>query len=229
MDKNSEVEIYRVNDVGDIEVRKTREKEASGYYVGASSELVEAMLCELKWEIRRLELEIKKFKVVLYLENDQESDGGKKEAELKVDLMKEQDLSQEFIEGVDRVLSKIREMYSEKTKTIGRAEMISKIEDLKNEKELLKKILISQMRTHSLLRSLYNCRSRTGPCGVFCGFTKGKCVELDEVVVNFEEMLLSRLGRSYAGESIYSVLNRLMKDKLCFVENGIRIDRIVNL
>lgn len=53
-------EIYRTNSDGGVEVARVKEKDTDGYVTGASKELVDAMLCEVKWEVKKLELEIKK-------------------------------------------------------------------------------------------------------------------------------------------------------------------------
>lgn len=61
MEKN--YEIYKVGNSGNIEINKVKEKDLDGYITGATKELVETLLCEVKWEVKKLELEIKKVRL----------------------------------------------------------------------------------------------------------------------------------------------------------------------
>lgn len=58
MDKN--YEIYKASSDGTLEITRVKDKDTDGYVIGANKELVDAMLCEVKWEVKKLELEIKK-------------------------------------------------------------------------------------------------------------------------------------------------------------------------
>ncbi|QOY42914.1 Uncharacterized protein cpbgf_2003160 [Cryptosporidium parvum] len=142
MEKN--YEIYKVGNSGNIEINKVKEKDLDGYITGATKELVETLLCEVKWEVKKLELEIKKVRF------------DEKEEELKMELLREQSLCREFIKGIDRVICMIKEIYNEKNESKDKLHMKKKIENLKIEKEYLKDILIKQMSTYCILKSLHN-------------------------------------------------------------------------
>ncbi|KAK9174067.1 hypothetical protein CmeUKMEL1_06135 [Cryptosporidium meleagridis] len=155
MEKN--YEIYKVGNSGNIEINKVKEKDTDGYITGASKELVETMLCEVKWEVKKLELEIKKYKVIFFLENNQKGVKDKeKEEELKMELLREQSLCREFIKGIDRVIYMIKEIYDEKDESNDKLNMRKKVENLKIEKEYLRDILIKQMSTYCILKTLHN-------------------------------------------------------------------------
>ncbi|TRY52924.1 Uncharacterized protein CTYZ_00002565 [Cryptosporidium tyzzeri] len=149
MEKN--YEIYKVGNSGNIEINKVKEKDPDGYITGATKELVETLLCEVKWEVKKLELEIKK------VQNNQKGvKSDEKEEELKMELLREQSLCREFIKGIDRVICMIKEIYNEKNESNDKLHMKKKIENLKIEKEYLKDILIKQMSTYCILKSLHN-------------------------------------------------------------------------
>ncbi|OLQ16999.1 hypothetical protein ChUKH1_12185 [Cryptosporidium hominis] len=147
MEKN--YEIYKVGNSGNIEINKVKEKDPDGYITGATKELVETLLCEVKWEVKKLELEIKKVRFRKGVKSDEKE-------ELKMELLREQSLCREFIKGIDRVICMIREIYNEKNESNDKLHMKKKIENLKIEKEYLKDILIKQMSTYCVLKSLHN-------------------------------------------------------------------------
>ncbi|KAH8581688.1 uncharacterized protein ELE39_001818 [Cryptosporidium sp. chipmunk genotype I] len=79
-----------------------------------------------------------------------------------MELLREQALCREFIKGVDRVLFMIREIYNEKNESNDRVGVKKKVESLRIEKEYLKDVLIKQMSTYTILKSLHENKINMG-------------------------------------------------------------------
>ncbi|KAK6591096.1 hypothetical protein RS030_111918 [Cryptosporidium xiaoi] len=165
---------------------------------------------------------------MMYIENDQENDDGRKEAELKIELLKEQALSREFVRGIDRVLSKIRDIYSEKNKFDNRIEMIKKIEDLRKEKDFLKDILIKQMSTYSLLKSLHRYKTYNQNIGFNNRNSGIEPIEIEENMMSYEEIFPPKMNKNQPDQSLYKILNKLMKDRMYLLEKGIKIENVLS-
>ncbi|KAJ1608661.1 hypothetical protein OIY81_2601 [Cryptosporidium canis] len=216
MEKNYDV--YRVGHCGRIEINRVKEREIDGYITGASKELVDAMLCEVKWEVKKLELEIKK--VILFLENEH-GEECRREDELKMELLREQALCREFIKGVDRVLIQIREMYNEGSHSNQREDMLKRLESLKLEKDFLRDVLIKQMSTYSILRSLHHERRismiasinnhLSGDSNPSNSINSRRCAEIEEDVMSYFDVFPPKSANHGYESSSRASLSRIPK------------------
>lgn len=151
--------------------------------------------------------------MILFLENDQGEDG-KKEDELKMELLREQALCREFIKGLDRIMFKIKDLCNDKSRHNNREEIVKKVDSLRAERELLKDILIRQMTTYSVLKSLHNER-RIGLISNLSRSLTNKQnknnYEVEEDILNYFDVFPSRNINNGPENSSKTQLNKAQK------------------
>lgn len=137
---------------------------------------------------------MKQYKVILFLEYEQ-GENGKREDELKLELLREQALCREFIKGVDRVMFKIRDLCNENRNSSNKEEIMRKVDILRAERELLKEILVRQMTTYCVLKSIHNERRIgliTNLSRSFTGRQSKNSFEVEEDILSYLDVFPSK-------------------------------------